>query len=101
MHPTRAAAPRTIADWRGAFVDGDALAAQLGDTYAQVQAQMESALGIWIHLCPGAAWLRQIQQLQQRLRDEPDAATRLRRWPLLGLPFAVKGFSKPPVGPRR
>ena len=92
MHPTRAAAPRTIAEWRSAFGDGDALVAQLADTYAQAQdqAQVDSALGIWIHLCPSAVWLRQIQQLQQRLRDEPDAATRLARWPLLGLPFAVK-----------
>ena len=42
----------------------------------------------WLHTCPADAWAAQLRLLLTRL-DE-DAATRARRWPLLGVPFAVK-----------
>ncbi|CAD5369779.1 Allophanate hydrolase [Rubrivivax sp. A210] len=54
------------------------------------RAQDESPAGVWIHLCPDTAWARQIETLQARLAEAGDRAALLRRYPLLGLPFAVK-----------
>jgi allophanate hydrolase len=56
----------------------------------RVQARAAQEHAIWIHLCGDAAWAQQLALLQVRLAEEADRATLLRRYPLLGVPFAVK-----------
>ncbi|MFO1328359.1 MAG: allophanate hydrolase [Rubrivivax sp.] len=46
-----------------------------------------SPAATWIHLCPPEAWQAQLQQLRARLAQGADA---LQRYPLLGVPFALK-----------
>jgi len=46
--------------------------------------------GIWIHRCSDPVWAAQRAALDTRLAKVDDADERRRRWPLLGLPFAVK-----------
>ncbi|MBK6470715.1 MAG: allophanate hydrolase [Betaproteobacteria bacterium] len=46
--------------------------------------------GVWIHRCPDADWAAQCATLERRLAEVADAGERRRRWPLLGVPFAVK-----------
>jgi allophanate hydrolase len=78
----------TVSGWLAAWLAGaDPLAALAA---ARTRAQAAADLGIWIHLCPQAAWSAQIATLQQRLAESTDRANLLRRYPLLGLPFAVK-----------
>jgi len=54
------------------------------------QALAAAGQGIWIHLCPPAGWEAQCATLAQRLAESADRAELLRRYPLLGVPFAVK-----------
>jgi allophanate hydrolase len=80
--------PRTAQAWL------DALAAGANPLPALQQAR-EAALatlplGLWIHLCPGADWDAQLTRLAQRLAESSDRSALLQRYPLLGLPFAVK-----------
>jgi allophanate hydrolase len=49
-------------------------------------ARASAQQGIWIHLCDEPAWQAQLSLLGERLGHEHAA----RRYPLLGLPFAVK-----------
>jgi allophanate hydrolase len=79
---------RTVAAWLAAVADRSDLIAQLHATRAA--AEMASDTHIWIHLCPAETWHSQIAQLAQRLADAPDRSTALARYPLLGVPFAVK-----------
>jgi Asp-tRNA(Asn)/Glu-tRNA(Gln) amidotransferase A subunit family amidase len=47
-------------------------------------------LKIWIHLCPPSVWQQQLALLQSRLAEQSDRQALLKRYPLLGVPFAVK-----------
>ena len=83
-----AAEVRTIASWLNALLSGaDPLPALQQTRSAALQA---AALKLWIHLCPAAAWDLQISLLQSRLADPLDRPALLNRYPLLGVPFAVK-----------
>ncbi len=55
-------------------------------------ASAQTALGrpVWIHLCDDTTWQRQIDRLNERLRSCDTRAEALQRFPLLGVPFAVK-----------
>jgi allophanate hydrolase len=64
------------------------LLARLEDARARAAAAV--GLGIWIHLCPPARWAEQLATLQARLAETLDPAALRRRYPLLGVPFAVK-----------
>jgi allophanate hydrolase len=80
--------PRTVAGWLAAIEAGH-------DPLPLLQAAREHAaaaegLNLWIHLCPDTAWAAQTALLQQRLAESNDRATLLQRYPLLGVPFAVK-----------
>ena len=57
---------------------------------ARAEARRPEHAPLWIHLCPDAAWDAQCHTLAQRLAELPDAAARGARFPLLGVPFAVK-----------
>jgi len=45
---------------------------------------------LWIHLCPDTEWQRQLAQLAERLAASTERRALLQRYPLLGVPFAVK-----------
>ena len=90
-----------VSGWLQACETGTDLVRALGDLRISVQAGRASAAGqpVWIHLCGDEAWEAQMALLRMRLgaehAAEPSAAgcTRaqlLARYPLLGVPFAVK-----------
>jgi allophanate hydrolase len=80
--------PRTAQAWLDALSAGaDPLPALQA---AREQAQAALPLGLWIHLSPAADWDAQLTRLGQRLAESSDRAALLQRYPLLGLPFAVK-----------
>lgn len=81
-----APAPCSLADWQ-ALAPGPLLQA-LQDVHAQACRGVPAA--VWLHACPGDAWQAQLDRLRQRLAEEATPASRRRRWPLLGVPFAVK-----------
>ncbi len=78
----------SVAGWLQAAATGGDLAGAL----QQVRVQALEALPLhpWIHLCPAPHWDAQLTLLQQRLDALPPGPERLRRYPLLGVPFAVK-----------
>ncbi|MDP4302641.1 allophanate hydrolase [Leptothrix discophora] len=80
--------PRTLAGWRAIQDRPDHLHAALAATLDRVHAS--AAAGIWISLCPRAAWVAQLDTLAERLAAVADPAERHRRWPLLGVPFGIK-----------
>ncbi len=80
--------PRTLLAWQTAAGDAGALRTALAGLRTKVM--QERTPGVWIHLCPDAAWAAQLAVLEARLAEAPDAAERRRRYPLLGVPFAVK-----------
>jgi len=64
--------PRTVADWLGPVATGaDPLPAL---QRARAAALASQPLGLWIHICPAAAWGGQLSQLSQRLAKPPTAA---------------------------
>ncbi len=78
----------SLAPWLALGADTDRL---LGALQAlRLRAVAPALATAWIHHCPDAAWDAQLQQLRQRLTDTPDAGQRRVRYPLLGVPFAVK-----------
>ncbi len=79
---------RTVSGWLRAALDRQDLATALED----VRAEAEAAGGyhLWIHLCPAGAWAEQMALLATRLAESDDRAALLQRYPLLGVPFAVK-----------
>jgi len=88
MQDTLDRPPRTVADWLSRLAAGaDPLPAL---QQARALALTARPLSLWIHLCPDASWGAQLARLSQRLAAEPDRATLLQRYPLLGVPFAVK-----------
>lgn len=81
-------AARTVGDWL-------ALVAEGGDPRRDLEALHASAAdlagpAVWLHRCPPAAWREQIERLGRRLVESDDRAALLQRYPLLGVPFAVK-----------
>lgn len=86
--PGPAALGRGIADWLHDLLSGaDPLPAL---QQARFAAEQSAELGLWIHLCPVAVWQQQIALLQSRLDAAADRGALLQRYPLLGVPFAVK-----------
>lgn len=83
---------RGLRDWLRAWLAGADVPAQLDTLRAQaVRAASTSAgQGVWIHLCGEAAWAGQLEQLRHRVIEAGGAAPALSRFPLLGVPFAVK-----------
>jgi allophanate hydrolase len=79
---------RTLSGWLHAVRSGQDPAAALDEVRAEAQAC--PALGIWIHLCPVSAWRAQQTLLATRLAENTNRAALLQRYPLLGVPFAVK-----------
>jgi allophanate hydrolase len=57
---------------------------------ALAAAQTDLGRPVWIHLCDDDTWQRQIDHLGERLRSSDSRAHALQRFPLLGVPFAVK-----------
>jgi allophanate hydrolase len=80
--------PRTLSDWLAALVAGADVLANL--RAARQAAEAALPLSIWIHLCPEPDWAAQLLTLQTRLNEGLDRHALLQRYPLLGLPFAVK-----------
>jgi len=85
--PVEGPLPATVSDWLAALAAGEDPLARLAS--ARERACVAPA-EIWIHLCPDADWSRQLNQLAERLASSSDRAALIQRYPLLGLPFAVK-----------
>jgi len=77
-----------VADWINALAAGLDPYADLRDLRARALDSTDKA--IWIHLCPEAVWAAQLATLAGRLAEGSDRETLLKRYPLLGVPFAVK-----------
>jgi allophanate hydrolase len=80
--------PAGVADWLSllaAGADPMPVLAAAHDAAAALDGQ-----GVWIHRCPPAVWAQQLATLAQRLAEDSDRAALLQRYPLLGVPFAVK-----------
>ncbi len=76
--------PRGLADWRRRLADGESPLDLLHRCRAAALAGAQH--GIWIHICEDKAWRAQLSLLSERQRLEGAS----QRFPLLGLPFAVK-----------
>jgi allophanate hydrolase len=85
---TFANAGRTVSGWLSALQAGDDAVGALARVRQAAQAAAPSA--VWIHLCGDSAWAAQLSSLQARLGESADRSALLRRYPLLGVPFAVK-----------
>ncbi|MBL8306487.1 MAG: allophanate hydrolase [Rubrivivax sp.] len=79
--------PRTAADWRRLTENGTLLTA-LSALRGRVMGRPGDP--VWIHRCPAAPWARQLSRVAQRLGEAASLAEALARYPLLGVPFAVK-----------
>ena len=79
-----------LSPWQALAADADVAGLQQALADARQRAAAPEQAAVWIHLCPDTAWSAQLQGLAQRLVDTPDAAQRHARWPLLGVPFALK-----------
>jgi len=80
--------PRSIAQWRQLVAGG-------GDPLPGLQQCRAAALGsgelaLWISLATDAQWQAQLEQLAARLAEPLSRAELVQRYPLLGVPFAVK-----------
>jgi allophanate hydrolase len=78
----------TLSLWRQRLAQPQALLEALQAVRAQALAL--SPLHVWIHLCPTDDWQAQLAQVRQRLDGVAGPEAALRRYPLLGVPFAVK-----------
>jgi allophanate hydrolase len=81
-------APRTVRDWLAALAAGVDPRPWLDAVHAEVQA--EQGTSVWIHRCPPDLWQQQLETLAARLAESDDRAALIARYPLLGVPFAVK-----------
>ncbi len=80
--------PRTIAQWRELVAGGGDPRPWLAECRA---AALDSgALCLWISQPDAAQWQVQLEQLGRRLAEPMPRADLVRRFPLLGVPFAVK-----------
>ena len=80
--------PRSIAQWRQLVAGG-------GDPLPGLQQCRAAALGsgelaLWISLATDAQWQAQLERLAARLAEPLSRAELVQRYPLLGVPFAVK-----------
>jgi len=80
--------PRSIAPWRELVAAGD-------DPLPWLQQCRAAALGsgelaVWISLASDAQWQAQLDRLAARLHEPLTRAELVQRYPLLGVPFAVK-----------
>jgi allophanate hydrolase len=80
--------PRSVADWRERVMLGVDLTPWLASCRAQAQAG--TAQSIWISLPSPQRWQEQLQLLAARLAAPMPRAKLVQRYPLLGVPFAVK-----------
>jgi allophanate hydrolase len=86
--PAATRAPETVADGLEGFLSGADPLPALARAHAAALATAEA--GIWIHVCAPSAWADQLTLLRRRLAESADRAALLGRYPLLGVPFAVK-----------
>ena len=92
------ALPVGVQDWLEAWVhaadavDGTDVEAHLQALRTEVVRAAATPAGrpVWIHLCGDAAWAAQLAQLRRRVAEAGSAVQALARFPLLGVPFAVK-----------
>jgi allophanate hydrolase len=79
--------PATVSGWLAALAAGE-------DPFPRLVGTRERAVAappeIWIHLCPDADWSLQLRLLAERLAQGNERAALIQRYPLLGVPFAVK-----------
>ena len=91
-HPALAATPRGVAAWRERLTLGEDPLPWLAQ--CRNAAQASQGQGIWIHLPDEVQWQQQLTLLAKRLAERPTAkaprSELLQRYPLLGMPFAVK-----------
>jgi allophanate hydrolase len=91
-HPAVAATPRGVAAWRKRLALGEDPLPWLAQCRKAAQASQDQ--GIWIQLPGDGHWQQQLALLAQRLAERPSTeaprAELLKRYPLLGVPFAVK-----------
>jgi allophanate hydrolase len=80
--------PRPLAQWRELVAAGGDPAAWLAQ--CQSAARAGSDLSIWISLASDAQWQAQLSLLAERLAEPLSRAELVQRYPLLGVPFAVK-----------
>jgi allophanate hydrolase len=87
-----ASAPAGIAPLLQAWLDGADAVEQAQRLRQAVVAARETAEGraTWIHLCGDDAWAAQVETLRQRAAEPGERLATLARYPLLGVPFAVK-----------
>ncbi|MFO1272521.1 MAG: allophanate hydrolase [Rubrivivax sp.] len=50
----------------------------------------DTGTAVWIHRCEGSAWQAQLELLSARMAESTDRQALQARYPLLGVPFAVK-----------
>ena len=87
-----AQAPLGVRGWGEAWVAGVDVQARLQGLRTDVVRAAATPAGrpVWIHLCPDPAWEMQLARLRSRVAEAGGAAQALSRYPLLGVPFAVK-----------
>jgi allophanate hydrolase len=86
--PIVPAPPDGLAEWHARLADPDALVRQL-DTCREAALHADAAPA-WIHVAAPAQWRAQLDRLAERLAEPLSTAQRRLRYPLLGVPFAVK-----------
>ncbi len=79
--------PLTLSDWRAAYLDGADPAALLHSLQADLS---KRGLPVYLHVAGDAALNEQIERLHRLAADAHDAADRLSRFPLWGIPFVAK-----------
>jgi allophanate hydrolase len=79
-----------LSPWQALAAQGDVAGLQQALQQVRQRAAAPGLAAVWIHPCPDTAWAAQLHTLAQRLAEQPDGAQRLARWPLLGVPFALK-----------
>ena len=88
LAPGSSSPPRTVAQWRGLVAaGGDPLP---GLRKCRATARASGELAVWISLPSDAQWQAQLDRLAGRLAEPLSRAELVRRYPLLGVPFAVK-----------
>ena len=80
--------PRRIAQWRELVAGGGDPRPWLQQCRAEALASGE--LAVWIRLADDDQWQAQLTLLAERLAEPLPRAELVRRYPLLGVPFAVK-----------
>ena len=92
-HLAARAAPRLgVANWLEAGMSGIDVEARLRALRTEaVRASSEpGGAAVWIHLCGDDAWADQLALMRRRVGEAGGFSKALARFPLLGVPFAVK-----------